>query len=165
MSDERWKQRALHRHSINVLQVNNQGSNSSALRLAPDFQKHQADLCPTCRLIKSNKQNLLSYNWEGSLPGAELYTKTSLSSYFQRTHRPVRGDQVKLYVNYVIGSNISAMKQQMTICKMIGRDNLYIGAQKKEAMAPHSSTLTWKVPWMEEPGRLWSMGSHRVGHD
>ena len=29
-------------------------------------------------------------------------------------------------------------------------------------MAPHSSTLTWKIPWMEEPGRLQSMGSRRV---
>ena len=34
-----------------------------------------------------------------------------------------------------------------------------------EAMAPHSSTLAWKIPWMEEPGRLQSMGSLRVGHD
>ena len=32
-------------------------------------------------------------------------------------------------------------------------------------MAPHSSTLAWKIPWMEEPGRLQSMGSRRVGHD
>ena len=31
-------------------------------------------------------------------------------------------------------------------------------------MAPHSSTLAWKIPWMEEPGRLQSMGSQRVGH-
>ena len=31
-------------------------------------------------------------------------------------------------------------------------------------MAPHSSTLAWKIPWMEEPGRLWSVGSLRVGH-
>ena len=31
-------------------------------------------------------------------------------------------------------------------------------------MAPHSSTLAWKLPWMEEPGRLQSMGSQRVGH-
>ena len=30
-------------------------------------------------------------------------------------------------------------------------------------MAPHSSTLAWKIPWMEEPGRLQSMGSLRVG--
>ena len=32
-------------------------------------------------------------------------------------------------------------------------------------MAPHSSTLAWKIPWMEEPGRLQSVGSQRVGHD
>ena len=32
-------------------------------------------------------------------------------------------------------------------------------------MAPHSSILTWKIPWTEEPGRLQSMGSLRVGHD
>ena len=32
-------------------------------------------------------------------------------------------------------------------------------------MAPYSSTLVWKIPWMEEPGRLQSMGSLRVGHD
>ena len=33
----------------------------------------------------------------------------------------------------------------------------------EKAMAPHSSTLAWKIPWMEEPGRLQSMGSLRVG--
>ena len=32
-------------------------------------------------------------------------------------------------------------------------------------MSTHSSTLAWKTPWMEEPGRLWSMGLLRVGHD
>ena len=36
----------------------------------------------------------------------------------------------------------------------------------EKAMAPHSSTLAWKIPWMEEPGR-WeaTMGLLRVGHD
>ena len=33
----------------------------------------------------------------------------------------------------------------------------------EKAMAPYSSTLAWKIPWMEEPGRLQSMGSQRVG--
>ena len=33
------------------------------------------------------------------------------------------------------------------------------------AMAPHSSTLAWQIPWMEEPGRLQSMGSRRVRHN
>ena len=35
----------------------------------------------------------------------------------------------------------------------------------EKAMAPHSSTLAWKIPWAEEPGRLQSMGSLWVGHD
>ena len=35
----------------------------------------------------------------------------------------------------------------------------------EKAMAPHSSTLAWKIPWTGEPGGLPSMGSHRVGHD
>ena len=35
----------------------------------------------------------------------------------------------------------------------------------EKEMAAHSSTLAWKIPWMEEPGRLQSMGSHRVEHN
>ena len=41
--------------------------------------------------------------------------------------------------------------------------SIFIGSEK--AMATHSSTLAWKILWMEEPGRLQSMGSLRVGHD
>ena len=35
----------------------------------------------------------------------------------------------------------------------------------EKEMATHSSILAWKIPWIEEPGRLQSMGSLRVGHD
>ena len=35
----------------------------------------------------------------------------------------------------------------------------------EKEMATHSSVLAWKMPWMEQPGRLQSMGSQRVGHD
>ena len=35
----------------------------------------------------------------------------------------------------------------------------------EKKMATHSSTLAWKIPWTEEPGRLQPMGSQRVGHD
>ena len=41
---------------------------------------------------------------------------------------------------------------------------LYI-VLKEKAMAPHCSTLTWKIPWTEEPGRLQSMRSQRVGQN
>ena len=36
---------------------------------------------------------------------------------------------------------------------------------RERAMATHSSTLAWKIPWIEEPGGLQSMGSQRIGHD
>ena len=35
----------------------------------------------------------------------------------------------------------------------------------EKEIATHSSVLAWRIPGMEEPGRLQSMGSHRVGHD
>ena len=35
----------------------------------------------------------------------------------------------------------------------------------EKEMATHSSTLAWKIPWMEEPGKLQSVGSQRVGHN
>jgi len=47
------------------------------------------------------------------------------------------------------------------------RENIKKNQSKltEKALAPHSSTLAWKIPWMEEPGRLTSMGLLRVGHD
>ena len=42
---------------------------------------------------------------------------------------------------------------------------LMLGKIEEKAMAPHSSTLAWKIPWTEEAGRLQSMGSLRVRHD
>ena len=41
-----------------------------------------------------------------------------------------------------------------------GREN-----SLEKVMATHSSILAWRIPWTEEPGRLQSMGSQRVGHD
>ena len=40
-----------------------------------------------------------------------------------------------------------------------------LGFSMEKAMATHSSPLAWEIPWMEEPGRLQSLGSLRVGHD
>ena len=42
---------------------------------------------------------------------------------------------------------------------------MFLALLLPKAMAPHSSTLAWKIPWMEEPGRLQSMGSLGVWHD
>ena len=56
--------------------------------------------------------------------------------------------------------------KELNVCKRImGRIAGNYGKSSEKAMAPHSSTLAWKIPWMEEPGRLQSMGLLRVGHD
>ena len=44
--------------------------------------------------------------------------------------------------------------------RSVGRED----ALEKE-MATHSRIRAWRIPWTEEPGGLWSIGSHRVGHD
>ena len=51
-------------------------------------------------------------------------------------------------------------RMQKTWVRSLGQEN-----PLGKKMAIHSSTLTWKIPWMEEPGRLQSMGSQRVRHD
>ena len=49
---------------------------------------------------------------------------------------------------------------RMTQVQSLGQEDLL-----EKEMATHSSILAWKIPWTEEPGRLQSMGSQRVGHD
>ena len=45
------------------------------------------------------------------------------------------------------------------------KEKFTIKSQNRVAMAPHSSTLAWRIPWTEEPGGLQSMGSLGVGYD
>ena len=52
------------------------------------------------------------------------------------------------------------LTMQETRVQSLGREDLL-----EKEMATHSSILAWKIPWMEVPGRLQSMGSQRVGHD
>ena len=56
------------------------------------------------------------------------------------------------------GKHLPAMQE--TCVQSLGRED-----PLEKEMATHSSILTWKIPWTEEPGRLQSMGSLRVGHD
>ena len=49
---------------------------------------------------------------------------------------------------------------QETRVQSLGQEDLL-----EKEMATHSSILAWEIPWMEEPGRLQSMGSQRVGND
>ena len=49
---------------------------------------------------------------------------------------------------------------QETLVRFLGRED-----PLEEEMATHSSTLAWRIPWTEEPGGQYSMGSRRVEHD
>ena len=60
---------------------------------------------------------------------------------------------------------VQEVQQKKTVEKRPGHLLDVVGVTPEKAMAPHSSTLAWKIPWTEEPGRLLSMGSQRVGHD
>ena len=51
------------------------------------------------------------------------------------------------------------LAMRKTLVQSLGREN-----PLEKEMATHSSTCTWKIPWTEEPGRLQSMGSQRLGH-
>ena len=62
-------------------------------------------------------------------------------------------------------SGLSATNSSITPEDSFHKRGQKQAASVEKAKAPHSSTLAWKIPWMEEPGRLQSMGSRRVGHD
>ena len=65
---------------------------------------------------------------------------------------------VKSLISKIL-SNVLNMHCHL-LCKIIS-----LSDDDSKAMAPHSSTLAWKIPWTEEPGRLQSMRSLRVGLD
>ena len=62
-------------------------------------------------------------------------------------------------------SGLSFPSPRKAECQRIDTFELWCRRLTEKAMAPHSSTLAWKIPWTEEPGGLQSMGSLRVGHD
>ena len=70
------------------------------------------------------------------------------------TSRQTDGEKLEIVANFIFfGSKTTADSDKshgIKRCLLLGSG---------EAMAPHSSTLAWKIPWTEEPGRLQSMGS------
>ena len=57
------------------------------------------------------------------------------------------------------------IRKHKVVINVISFNYYHLGYCAEKAMAPHSSTLAWKIPRTEEPGRLQSMGSLRVAHD
>ena len=67
--------------------------------------------------------------------------------------------------DFTFSFHFHALEEEMATHSSILVIKVSLESISEKAMAPHSSTLAWKIPWTEEPGRLQSMGSLRVGHD
>ena len=71
-----------------------------------------------------------------------------MNKYLSKVKDSVSDEATAAQGSNILGKYYTKMKQNRT-----------------KTMAPHSSTLAWRIPWTEKPGRLQSMGSLRVGHD
>ena len=99
------------------------------------------------------------------MPLPELRNQTK-TQWEKRSSQEIETTQKggKLYRNFKASLVAQRLKHlppmRETQVQSLGRDD-----PLEKEMATHSSTLAWRIPWTEEPGRLQSMGLQRVGHD
>ena len=79
--------------------------------------------------------------------GTQLRIRRGIEKYFWKTK--IHTTKSSFKCNYIASSHVI----------------LDTRTDMEKEMATHSSVLAWRIPWTEKPGRLQSMGSHRVGHD
>ena len=70
---------------------------------------------------------------------------------------------IYLWLRWVFIEDLRLLIGELLLLQSMGSKAHWF--EQLQAMAPYSSTLAWKIPWTEEPGRLQSMGSLRVGHN
>ena len=114
---------------------------------------------------RSNQLILKEINPESSLEGLMLKLKLQ---YFGHLMRRTDSSEKTLMLGKTEGRRRRGQQRMRWLDSII--DSMDMGLSKlreiaEKVMAPHSSTLAWKTPWTEEPGRLQSMGSLRVGHN
>ena len=103
------------------------------------------------RLQTSNKEGI------GSIPGCR--TKIPHATCWPKNKNKKHTEHLLSATNMVQRvKNLPAM-WEMQVQSLSWEDSL------EKGVATHSSILAWRIPWTEKPGRLQSMGSHRVGHD
>ena len=98
--------------------------------------------------------------------------KTKMMAFGPITSWQIDGETMKTVTDFISGgSKITAdgdcsheTKRRLLLGRKV-MTNLDSILGECNAMAPHSSTLVWQIPWAEEPGKLQSMGSLRVGHN
>ena len=117
------------------------------------------------------KSLLIKVKVESEKVGLKLnIQKTKIMASGPITSWQIDGETVETVSDFVLGgSKITAdgdcshkIKRRLPLGRKVMTN---LDSILEKAMAPHSSTLAWKIPWTEEPGRLQSMGSLEVGHD
>ena len=93
--------------------------------------------------------------------GSKITADGDCSREFKR--QLLLGRKAMTNLDSILKSRDVTLPTKVRIVKAMVFPVVMYGSEK--AMAPDSSTLAWKIPWMEEPGRLQSMGSLRVRHD
>ena len=112
--------------------------------------------------MSENKHNLFSYLSPGfprllqALVGSEPYSN--------RSHSHKQDSSVVLQ-SLVASSLVAQMVKHLPTMRETWVQSLGQEDPLEKEMATHSSTLAWEIPWMEEPGRLQSVGSQRVRYD
>ena len=114
---------------------------------------------------------LVSEKEESEKVGLKLnIQKTKIMASGSITSWQIDGETVETVIDFILGgSKITAdgdCSHEIKRCLLLGRRVMTnLDRILEKAMAPHSSTLAWKIPWTEEPARLQSMGLQRVRHD
>ena len=75
------------------------------------------------------------------------------------------GEGTDSLLHYAWASLVAQMVKNLPTMRETWVQSLSWEDPLKKGMATHSSILAWRIPWTDEPGRLQSMGSQRVGHD
>ena len=109
-----------------------------------------------------------SLGWEDPLEESIATHSSSLAWKISRTEETGRLQSIGSHRVGHDSSDLAGMHKHITRerkRKRVMKHSMDLSQVAEKAMATHSTTLAWKIPWMEEPGRLQSMGSRRVGHD
>ena len=69
------------------------------------------------------------------------------------------------HVSSLVASPVAQTAKRLPVMRETRVQSLGGEDPQEKEMATHSSSLAWEIPWIEEPGRLQSMGSQRVGHN
>ena len=134
----------------------------------------QTRVCAPCVCTHVCMYTCMRVSW--NKPDAERQTLCDLTSVWGHVYVHVAeslcctpGTITTLLIGYIAIQNRASLLAQMLKRQPAVRETRVwsLGQEDplEKVMAPHSSTLAWKIPWMEEPGGLQSTGSQRVRHD